>query len=166
MTAAAGLSLSNLLSAAVIAAIVTGVVSYFNNRRNARVAERRNVQDEDNDIVTRYKDAAAEERSQKESAVKTVRELLAIAEQQIQILRTTIEQLTSTIGQLQKSAESQQQLIETVTAERDALAVKADELERELDVKRTELLRKQHEILEISYPRAVVDRMFKEAPKE
>lgn len=151
-----GLLVSVLISAGVFSALIAGLVAYLNNRRNARIAERRNTADEDNDLVTRYQTMATEERSAKESAVKTVRELLAIAEAQIASLQGTITRLTETISVLQHSAQSQQDLIAAITKERDRLQVEQEKLQHDIDDKARELLSKQAEILELSYPSAAV----------
>jgi chromosome segregation ATPase len=151
-----GLFVSSVISAAVLSAAIAGLVAYLNNRRNARIAERKNTADEDNDLVTRYQTMATEERSAKESAVKTVRELLAIAEAQIASLQGTITRLTETITVLQHSAQSQQELIESITAERDRLKHEQEKLQHDIDAKSKELLNKQAEILELSYPSAAV----------
>jgi chromosome segregation ATPase len=144
------------ISVPVVAGLIAGLVSYLNNRRNARIAERKNTQDEDNDLVTRYQTMATEERSAKESAVKTVRELLGIAEAQIASLQGTITRLTETIGVLQHSAQSQQDLIESITQERDRLKLEQEKLQKDINDKSQELLNKQAEILELSYPHATV----------
>lgn len=148
-----GLLVSAVISASVVAALVGGLFAYINNRRNARIAERKNTADEDNDLVTRYQTMATEERSAKESAVKTVRELLAIAEAQIASLQGTITRLTETIGVLQHSAQSQQDLIDAITRERDRLQVEQEKLQHDIDDKARELLTKQAEILELTYPK-------------
>lgn len=148
-----GLLVSVLISAGVFSALIAGLVAYLNNRRNARIAERKNVADEDNDLVTRYQTMATEERSAKESAVKTVRELLAIAEAQIASLQGTITRLTETIGVLQHSAQSQQDLIDSITRERDRLQVEQEKLQHDIDDKARELLTAQAEILELTYPK-------------
>lgn len=147
-----GLLVSVIISAGVFSAAIAGLVAYLNNRRNARIAERKNTADEDNDLVTRYQTMATEERSAKESAVKTVRELLAIAEAQIASLQGTITRLTETISVLQHSAQSQQDLIESITQERDRLKHEQEKLQNDIDVKSRELLTKQAEILELTYP--------------
>lgn len=148
-----GLLVSVLISAGVFSAFIAGLVAYINNRRNARIAERKNTADEDNDLVTRYQTMATEERSAKESAVKTVRELLAIAEAQIASLQGTITRLTETIGVLQHSAQSQQDLIDAITRERDRLQVEQEKLQHDIDDKARELLTAQAEILELTYPK-------------
>jgi chromosome segregation ATPase len=148
-----GSLVSALISGAVAAAVIGGFFAYINNRRNARIAERKNTADEDNDLVTRYQTMATEERSAKESAVKTVRELLAIAEAQIASLQGTITRLTETIGVLQHSAQSQQDLIDAITRERDRLQVEQEKLQHDIDDKARELLTKQAEILELTYPK-------------
>jgi chromosome segregation ATPase len=142
-----GLFVSSMLSALVLAALVAGSFNYVNNRRNARITERKNNADEDNDLVARYQAMATEERSAKESAVRTVKDLLTMAEEQIKTLRGTIDQLSSTIETLQRSAESQQELIETVTLERDRLAEALRVSEERVSAQREQLLAKQAEIL-------------------
>lgn len=151
-----GLITSTLLSAVVIAAAISAVVAWVNNRRNARIQERKNNADEGNDIVARYKEAAAEERAAKESAVRTVQNLLDISQAQVTSLQSTVGRLNDTIVTLQRSAESQQGLIEDITRERDRLQQDQANLQKLIDEKRDELLKAQQEILELTYPRSVV----------
>lgn len=146
----AGELVSYLLSAAVMAALVTGLFNWINNKRNARIAERKNTADEDNDLVARYQAMATEERAGKESAVKTVTELLGIAETQIQTLKGTVAQLSATIETLQRSAESQHDLIEDIRRERDRLTAALALSQQRVDEQRAELLAKQAEILSLS----------------
>ena len=151
-----GLITSTLLSAVVIAAAISAVVAWINNRRNARIQERKNNADEGNDLVARYKEAAAEERSAKESAVRTVQNLLDISQAQVTSLQATVGRLNDTIVTLQRSADSQQGLIEDITRERDRLQQEQENLQKQIDEKRDELLKAQQEILELTYPKSVV----------
>ncbi|PYY60022.1 hypothetical protein DEJ17_06530 [Curtobacterium sp. MCSS17_011] len=147
---------SVLISATVLAAAISALVAWLNNRRNARIQERKNTADESNDIVARYKEAAAEERSAKESAVQTVQKLLDISQAQVVSLQSTVGRLTDTIDTLQRSAESQQDIITAITQERDRLQQEQEQLQKQIDEKRDELLQAQQEILELTYPRSVV----------
>ncbi|WP_123939255.1 hypothetical protein [Curtobacterium sp. PhB137] len=147
---------SVLISATVLAAAISALVAWLNNRRNARIQERKNTADESNDIVARYKEAAAEERSAKESAVQTVQKLLDISQAQVVSLQSTVGRLTDTIDTLQRSATSQQGIIAAITQERDRLQEEQENLQQQIDEKRDELLRAQQEILELTYPRSVV----------
>lgn len=151
-----GLITSTLLSAVVIAAAISAVVAWINNRRNARIQERKNAADEGNDIVARYKEQAAEERAAKESAVRTVQNLLDISQAQVVSLQATVGRLNDTIMTLQRSAESQQGLIDAITEERDRLQQEQEHLQQQINEKRDELLKAQQEILELTYPRSVV----------
>ena len=154
--APAGQLASILISATVIAAAISALVAWLNNRRNARIQERKNAADEGSDLVARYKEAAAEERAAKESAVSTVQKLLDIAQAQITSLQATIGRLNETITTLQQSAESQLDLIETIRGERDRLTSQQLELQKQIDEQREELLKAQQEILELTYPKSVV----------
>lgn len=147
---------SVLISATVLAAAISALVAWLNNRRNARIQERKNTADESNDIVARYKEAAAEERSAKESAVQTVQKLLDISQAQVVSLQSTVGRLTDTIDTLQRSAESQQDIITAITQERDRLQQEQEQLQQQIDEKRDELFQAQQEILELTYPRSVV----------
>lgn len=147
---------SVLISATVLAAAISALVAWLNNRRNARIQERKNAADEGSDLVARYKEAASEERAAKESAVRTVQNLLDISQQQVTSLQSTVGRLNDTILTLQRSTESQQVLIDAITEERDRLQHEQANLQRQIDEKRQELLSAQQEILELTYPRSVV----------
>lgn len=147
-----GYGLGGLLSVGVLSAGISALVGWLNNRRNARIQERKNTADEGNDLVARYKEAAAEERAAKDSAVATVQTLLAIAQGQIDTLKDTIQRLTSTIEALQKSAATQVDLIQGITDERDLLQTRLVDAVKLIDDQKAELLQRQHEILELSYP--------------
>jgi chromosome segregation ATPase len=147
---------SVLISATVLAAAISALVAWLNNRRNARIQERKNAADEGSDLVSRYKEAASEERAAKESAVRTVQNLLDISQQQVTSLQSTVGRLNDTIMTLQRSTESQQVLIDAITEERDRLQQEQEHLQQQIDEKRQELLSAQQEILELTYPKSVV----------
>lgn len=147
-----GWGIGILLTSTVLAAAVTAVVNWLINRRNSRIAERRNAVDESSDLVDRYKEAAAEERAAKDSAVSTVQTLLGIAQGQIDGLKDTIARLTAIIESLQISAATQVELIQGITDERDHLQVQLVAAVKLIDDQKAELLQRQHQILELSYP--------------
>jgi hypothetical protein len=153
--------ITSIISTAVIGAIITGLVQYFINRRNSRVTERKNTVDAESDIIIRYKEAAAEERAQKESAVQTVRNLLAIAEEQVISLKSTVVALNATITNLNTMANAQVDIIETLTTERDRSVTALSTAETQIAAQKAELVRFQQEILELTYPKAQIDEIRK-----
>lgn len=142
-----GVVLTSVLSTTVIGALIAGIFGYINNKRNARIAERRNDLDANEGLIGRYKEAAAEERAQKESALETVNNMLTIAQGQAEALRGTVATLNLTIQSMKQAADAQQDLIDTLTKDRDrieaSLATAMAEIERQKD----ELIRRQKEIL-------------------
>lgn len=121
-----GTILGLFLSSAFISALIPSVINYFNNRRNANVAAKKNEVDADSTIISRYKEAAKEERDAKESAVAMVERMLKVAESQVDSLQITVERLqetvdrlTNTISVMSTSAAAQQTLIENLTEDRD-----------------------------------------------
>lgn len=145
--------LTAILSSTVVGAIVGGVFGYLNNKRNARIAERKNDLDAEAGLVGRYKEAAAEERAQKESAIQTVNNLLAIAERQVQSLKDTVDTLTDTINAMTTASNAQQQFIERLTEDRDRTQQALSSALLEIDRQKEELLRRQREILEMANPK-------------
>lgn len=144
------------VSASVFAAIITGLFNFFSTRNNSRIAERRNSTDADDQLVARYKDAAAEERVQKESAVQTVKSLLALAEEQIESLKRTVTSLTSTIEVMTQAAGAQQEIIDQITDERDRVQSALDTATLQLEAQREELMRSQQQIIELTTPASVI----------
>lgn len=141
---------TNVITTGVIAALITSGVNYFTGRKNARIQERKNAVDAESDIVNRYKEQAAEERMQKESAVKTIRDLLAASEAQVQSLKDTVKALNDTIDLMSRVAESQTDIIKRLENERDRtdeLRINAEKLR---DEKIEELRKAQIEILELT----------------
>jgi hypothetical protein len=149
--------LTSVISTAVIGTIITATVQYFINRRNSRVTERKNTVDAESDIIVRYKEAAAEERAQKESAVQTVRNLLAIAEEQVISLKSTVLALNATITNMNAMASTQIEVIEQLTTERDRSMSALTTAEQQIEAQKIELARHQQEILELTYPKAEID---------
>lgn len=130
-----------IISASVFSAVVTGIIQFLINRRNSRIQERKNVVDEESDIVNRYKEAAAEERSQKESAVRTIQQLLDMADKQVTSLRETIATLNALIKTLNSAANSQQEIIDSLTQERDRHASDLQKAMEQIDAQKTQLIR-------------------------
>jgi len=153
--------ITTVISTTVLAALITGVVQYMINRRNSRVTERKNTVDAESDIIIRYKEAAAEERAQKESAVQTVRNLLAIAEEQVLSLKSTVVALNATITNLNTMANAQVDIIDVLTAERDRSVSALNMAQDQIEAQKLELERHQQEILELTYPKAEIDEIRK-----
>lgn len=141
-----------VFSSVVFSAIITAVFTYVSNRRNARIQERKNDLDAEGGLVSRYKEAAAEERAQKESAIQTVRDLLKIAEEQVTSLKDTITTLNSTIGIMRQAADDQREIITRLTSDRDRTQDALDRATKEIDKQREQLIKHQHEILAMSLP--------------
>jgi len=141
---------ANVITTGVIAALITAGVQFFINRKNSRIQERKNAVDEGSDLVLRYKDAAGEERAQKESAVKTVRELLVASEAQVTSLKETVKTLTETIQLMSSFSDSQKDIISRLEVERDRTAAQLAATEKLRDEKIAELRAAQIKILEMT----------------
>lgn len=139
-----GTILGVLLSSAFISAIIPALINYFNNRRNANVASKKNEVDAESSIILRYKEAAKEERDAKESAVAMVERMLKVAESQVDSLQITVERLqetvdrlTNTISVMSSTAEAQQGLIDDLTKDRDrvlqALSIAEQQLAEQIE---------------------------------
>ena len=152
-----GLLFTAGISAGVLGAIITGVVQYLINRRNSRILERRNAVDAESDLVSRYREAAAEERTQKESAIQTIGKLLAIAETQIVSLKATVDSLTNTIRSMNEASDAQRTLIEQLKQDRDRVQDALDRALSEVEEQKLELLRNQRQILDLTYNTAEID---------
>lgn len=148
-----GIIITAVASASVFAALITGLVQYLVNRRNSRITERKNTVDAESDLVTRYKEAAAEERAAKESAVQTVRDLLSIAERQVESLKGTVAALNGLIENLNLAANAQQEIIDSLTAERDRSQAALSQALTQIEDQKNQLLRHQQEILELTFPK-------------
>lgn len=159
------LIVGTVVSSVVVASLITGLIQFLINRRNSRIIERKNSLDAESDLVARYKEAAAEERAQKASAVQTVKDLLSIAEDQVTSLKSTVLALTTTIDNLHKMATIQVGIIEALTIERDRSASALEKAQGQIEKQKMELLRHQHEILELTYPKAEVVKPRGSAPK-
>lgn len=113
------LVITAVVSTAVFSALITGLIQYLINRRNSRITERKNTVDAESDLVTRYKEAAAEERAAKSSAVETIKMLLAESKESIQTMKDTVVTLTNTIELLKDVNAAQGDVIKQITADRD-----------------------------------------------
>lgn len=160
------LVLTAVVSASVFGALISGVVQYVINKRNSRITERKNTVDTESELISRYKEAAAEERLQKESAVSTVKSVLAIAEKQVESLKTTVTVLNQTIELLKKTATAQQEVIDKLTDDRDRAQVDLLTAQREISQQRGQLNKLQTEILELTYPRHEINRLTKSLDDE
>lgn len=141
--------ITSVVSATVFSALITGFVTYLINRRNSRIVERKNAIDAESDIVTRYKEQASEERAQKESAVQTIKELLAESKEQVAALKSTVDTLTKTITLLENLTTSQNDMIVQLTQDRDRTQAALDRAEARILTQTEELRAKQQEIQEL-----------------
>jgi hypothetical protein len=107
------------ISSTVVGAAVTGIFQFINNKKNSRVTERKNETDAQSDVILRYKEAAAEEREAKESAMRTMQILKEIADDQIISLKDTVVRLTHTIQVMSHAAGVQKTIIQHLTEDRD-----------------------------------------------
>ena len=153
------LVITTIISASVFAALVTGITQYLINRRNSRIAERKNSVDIESDHIRRYKEQAIEERNAKESAVTTVKNVLTIVEQQVESLKNTISTLNQTIEIMSHAANAQQDIIDQLTTQRDRQESALARAQQEVELQRSEVSRLQREILDITYPQAELDRL-------
>ena len=138
--------ITSVVSATVFSALITGLVQFLMNRRNSRVTERKNAVDEESDLVSRYKEAAGEERAAKESAVRTIKELLENSQEQIVSLKGTVETLNNTIQLLENLAVTQKDVIAQLTSDRDRTQAALDRAEERIKEQTDELIQKQKEI--------------------
>lgn len=138
--------ITSVVSATVFSAIITGLVQYLINRRNSRITERKNSQDAESDVVNRYKEQAAEERAAKESAVRTIKELLADSRDQVEVLKSTVATLTSTIKMLENLSASQVDMIKQLTDDRDRTRAALKRAETRVQEQKDQLATKQQEI--------------------
>ncbi|UDL15894.1 hypothetical protein QEH42_gp103 [Microbacterium phage Pumpernickel] len=157
-----GFLATSVLSASVVSAALGGLIQYLNNRRNARVTERKNATDAESDLVARYKEAASEERAQKESAVKTIRELLDASEEQVETLKGTVTTLNNTIDLMSSLANNQADVILKLTADRDKTQEALERAEARIEGQKQELLQRQQEILELTRSTAEAARIAAE----
>ncbi|UVG35140.1 hypothetical protein SEA_CECE_89 [Microbacterium phage Cece] len=134
------------ISASVFGALISGLVTFLINRRNARITERRDAQGAENDVVSRYREAAAEERAQKESAVSTIKELLTDSREQVTVLKATVDTLTNTIRLLENLSATQGDVITQLTEDRDRTKAALDRAEARVIEQRDQLHAKQEEI--------------------
>ena len=158
--------ITSIISATVFAAFITGLVQYLINRRNSRITERKNTIDAESDIITRYKEAASEERAQKESAVETVKNLLSIAESQVESLKSTVVTLNGSIDLMTKMASAQQEVIDQLTFDRDRTKIALERAVTQIDKQKEDLIRHQQEILELTYSKEAVAKIKEQATKD
>ncbi|URP22179.1 hypothetical protein SEA_BIG4_95 [Microbacterium phage Big4] len=137
------------VSATVFSAIITGLVQFVINRRNSRITERKNTMDAESDVVNRYKEQAAEERAAKESAVRTIKELLADSREQVEILNGTVTTLNGTIKMLENLSASQEDIIKQLTDDRDRTREALKLAELRVQEQRDQLASKQQEIQDL-----------------
>lgn len=154
---------TNVITTGVIAALITAGVQFFMGRRNARIQERKNAVDAESDIVSRYKEQAAEERLQKESAVKTIRDLLAASEAQVQSLKDTVVALNDTIDLMSRVSDSQKDIIKRLEVERDRMEEQRIVAEKLRDEKIEELRQAQIEILALTRSTKEAERQTNDA---
>lgn len=140
------LVITAVVSATVFSALITGLVQFLINRRNSRITERRNAVDEESDVVNRYKEQAIEERAQKESAVKTIKELLSESKEQIAALKSTVETLNTTIALMKDLNAAQGDVIRQLTSDRDRTAAALARAEARVEAQKEQLRIKQDEI--------------------
>lgn len=141
-----GTIIASVLSATVITGVFTGLITFLINRRNSRITERKNAFDAGSDIVVRYKEAAAEERAQKASAVATIKDLLAESKEQVEALKSTVETLTRTISILENLTTSQRDMIAQLTSDRDRAQAALSRAEARIIAQKEQLQQKQEEI--------------------
>lgn len=140
------LVITAVVSATVFSALITGLVQFLINRRNSRITERKNTVDAESDLVARYKDAASEERAQKESAVATIKELLHDSREQVNVLKSTVNTLTNTIALLESLSAAQGDVIKQLTDDRDRTKAALERAEARVQEQRDQLKAKQAEI--------------------
>ncbi len=153
---------TQIITTGVIAALITTAAQLILGRKNSRIQERKNAVDAESDLVSRYKDAAAEERSAKESAVRTVKELLAASEIQVASLKSTVTALNETIEMMNKVTDSQKDIILRLETERDRIDAERIVAEKLRDDKIEELRKAQIEILELTRTHSEAERQARE----
>ncbi|QIG57840.1 hypothetical protein SEA_PAULODIABOLI_106 [Microbacterium phage PauloDiaboli] len=140
------LVITAVVSATVFSALITGLIQFLINRRNSRITERKNTVDAESDLVTRYKEAAAEERAAKSSAVETIKMLLAESKEGIETLKSTVATLNSTIELLKDVNAAQGDVIKQLTADRDRTQAALERAEARVLDQVEQLRLKQNEI--------------------
>jgi chromosome segregation ATPase len=140
------LVITAVVSATVFSALITGLIQYLINRRNSRITERKNTVDAESDLVTRYKEAAAEERAAKSSAVETIKLLLAESKEGIETLKGTVKTLNDTIALLKDVNAAQGDVIKQLTADRDRTQAALERAEARVQDQMEQLRIKQNEI--------------------
>jgi len=140
------LVITSVVSATVFSALITGLVQFLINRRNSRITERKNTSDAESDLVRQYRDAAADERAAKESAIKTLRELHDDTKEQVLALRSTVDTLNATIVTLKDLNASQDDIIVRLTEDRDRTIAALNRAETRIQQQEVILSSKQQEI--------------------
>ncbi len=153
---------TQVITTGVIAALITAGVQVFMGRRNARIQERKNAVDAESDLVVRYRDAASEERAQKESAVRTIRDLLSASEAQVASLKGTVVALNETIELMSRLSNSQKDIIKRLETERDRTEELRVQAEKLRDEKIEELRKAQVEILALTRSQCEAERQTKD----
>lgn len=153
---------TQVITTGVIAALITTAAQVILGRRNARIQERKNAIDAESDLVTRYKDAATEERAAKESAVRTIKELLSASEATVASLKSTVVALNETIELMNKLTDSQKDIIIRLESERDRLDAERIAAEKLRDEKIEELHKAQVAILELTRSHGEAERQARD----
>lgn len=153
---------TQVITTGVIAALITTASQVILGRRNSRIQERKNAIDAESDLVARYKDAATEERSAKESAVRTIKELLSASEATVVSLKSTVIALNETIEMMSRVSDSQKDIIVRLETERDRLDAERVTAEKLRDEKIDELREAQVAILELTRSHGEADRRARE----
>ncbi len=87
----------------------------------ASVAEKRQEDDSTDALISRWKDATEDERAQKDSAVALLRNLLSIAETQIEALKDTLVKLTETVRVMTVTIETKDDDLRKAMESRDGV---------------------------------------------
>lgn len=137
-------------SGAVIAAIVTGIVQVYVTRRSASISQRRNTSVEENELVLRYKEAAAEERAQKESSIAIAERTLSQYQGQVDTLTSIVNSLNHTLEILHDNATVTKDIIQELVADRDKLEKALLDAQAQVAEQSQELVRMQQKIIQLT----------------
>jgi hypothetical protein len=153
------------LSAPVLVGFGAGGLKLWQQRKESRLAERKDTRSEDNDLVAQWKlvaenaqaevarsvtateDRVRAERESKESAIATVRSLLELQEGQNAALRDTIQRLTDTIERLSAAGGAAADLVGELQAERDRLVRDLAHAQERIATLTSQLMRRQQDLL-------------------
>lgn len=139
-------------SSTVLATILNSVITTLRDRNNNRVVERKNLADEENDMVTRYQTMAQEERAAKESAVKEAREMLTLARDQNKTLQEALDGLNRIVADLRVTQGVQLDAIEGITKDRDRISNLLNEALLKVENLKARLEKAEDELLEATDP--------------